>query len=64
MNKGLTNQEMYAMWRQSNEANWLMWLDQNIEWVNEPTHDEAFQEVVDAANAEEVQTMGGFLWSA
>jgi len=33
--KGLSNQEMYKMWRESDEANWLVWLDQNIEFYDE-----------------------------
>lgn len=53
----MTNQEMYKMWRESNEANWLMWLDQNIEWVNEDTYNEAFQEVIEEKN--EVYRMDG-----
>jgi len=33
--KGLSNQEMYKMWRESDEPNWLVWLDQNIEFYDE-----------------------------
>lgn len=40
----MTNEEMYRMWRESNEANWLVWLDQNIIWVNEDDYDKEFQD--------------------
>jgi hypothetical protein len=46
----MTNEELYKMWRESDEANWLVWLDQNIEWVNEDEYDKEFQEKVGEQN--------------
>lgn len=31
----MTNQELYKEWRKSNEPNFLVWLDDNIEWVDQ-----------------------------
>jgi hypothetical protein len=42
----MTNEELYKMWRESDEANWLVWLDQNIEFYYEgEVEDENYRKV-------------------
>jgi len=31
----MTNEELYEMWRASDEPNWLKWLEENIEFYDE-----------------------------